>query len=225
MGIWLAILLLLYNNLIIFTPEPIHDQLYVPLNLTLAALLVLWARRAGFSWQSLGLILGRPGPALRWGIGLGVVLPMPIFLGLVLPEPVDSLAEARNYGEIAWTGLVFQSMLRIPLGTVVLEEIAFRGVLYGILLDRLGVRGAFIWSSIIFGLWHIAPTVEPLQGSDLVENDIVLGLAVLGGLVVAALGGLFFCWVRFRTGSIYGPALTHWLVNGLGAVGAFIATR
>jgi len=225
LAFWLVIPLLLYNNLSNLLPQSLHDQAYIPLNLTAAALLVLWARRAGFSWQALGLSLDRPGSTLRWGIGLGIVLPAPIFLALMLPEPVGSLADARDYGELAWSGLVYQALLRIPLGTIVLEEVVFRGVLYRVLRERFGVRGAFIGSSAVFGLWHITPTIELLQGSDLFSNDIMLGFAVLGGLVAAAVGGLLFCWLRHRTGSIFSPALTHWLINGLGATAAFIATR
>ena len=91
-------LLAVYNNLINVVPQPVHDRLFIALNLTVAVLMVLWARRRGFGWRELGLSLDRPILALSWGVALGLVLPAPIFLALVLPEPVSSLAASGDWG-------------------------------------------------------------------------------------------------------------------------------
>ncbi len=91
MALRVAGLLVLYNNLL-----PFHDQLYVPLNLTVALLLILWARGHGFSWRVLGFSSSRLVSALKWSIPLGLLLPTPVFLAAVLPESLSSLANARN---------------------------------------------------------------------------------------------------------------------------------
>ena len=56
-------------------------------------------------------------------------------------------------------------------------------------------------------------------------NLFLLALAIIGGVLAAFLGGLFLGWLRLRTGAIYGPALTHWLINALGALAAFLVAR
>ncbi len=88
--------------------------------------------------------------------------------------------------------MAYQTLLRIPLGTALLEEVAFRGVLFGVWLETAGARRALIGSSVAFALWHIAPTVELLEGSELFGSWFVLALGVLGGVFAAFLGGLFF---------------------------------
>ena len=227
MALRVAGLLVLYNNLNNLLPESTQNLLYIPLNLTVALLLILWARYRGYSWPVLGFSLSRDRlfSALRWGILLGVALPAPVFLALVLPEPVSSLADARDWDELQLSGLAYQTLLRIPLGTALFEEVAFRGVVYGIWRETAGTRRALIGSSVAFGLWHVAPTVELLQGSDLFGNSFTLELGVAGGVFAAFLGGLFFAWIRLRTGGVYGPILTHWLISALAALAAFVVVR
>lgn len=57
---FLATVLVLYNSLINLVPQGFHDQIYIQVNLIVAALVVFLARRIGFSWESLGLVLQRP---------------------------------------------------------------------------------------------------------------------------------------------------------------------
>ena len=47
----------------------------------------------------------------------------------------------------------------VPLGTVVPEELAFRGLLLALLARGRGVRAATLLSSGLFGLWHILPSL------------------------------------------------------------------
>jgi membrane protease YdiL (CAAX protease family) len=51
-------------------------------------------------------------------------------------------------------------LLRIPVGTVAWEEIAFRGVLQAALRRVLAEPAAIAVGSAVFGLWHIRPTAE-----------------------------------------------------------------
>ena len=53
---------------------------------------------------------------------------------------------------------VFNPLVRIPFGTVLLEETLFRGVLLALALRRWSVATAVIVTSAIFGLWHVVPT-------------------------------------------------------------------
>jgi membrane protease YdiL (CAAX protease family) len=53
--------------------------------------------------------------------------------------------------------LAYQVLLRMPVGTVLLEEVAFRGALYGMLRHSAGTSWATAVSAALFGLWHVLP--------------------------------------------------------------------
>ena len=218
----LALFLVVYNNLVNLLPQALHDLLYVPLNLLIGALLLLWARRHGFSWRELGLSPSSLRPGLRWGLLLGVALPAPLYLALALPEGMRSLIEDPRIEGVAVTGLAYRGLVRIPLGTALFEEVAFRGVLYGVWVRARGFRSAILGSSIAFGLWHVTPSLELLQQREWSHAPLFLAGGVVGTVIATFLGGLLFCWLRWRTGGAYGPALTHWLVNALALTAVFL---
>jgi membrane protease YdiL (CAAX protease family) len=219
---FIAAILVLYNSIVNLVPQAIHDQIYIPANLAVVALVVVVARRIGLSWVSLGLVPQRPWrTTLRWGLGVGMLLPAPLFLMLALPESLTSLAEPS--AEVMEGGLLlaYQALVRIPLGTALTEEVLFRGVLYGVWNTVGRARTAIIWSSVAFGLWHIVPALELLQRIG--QFDLfLLASGVIGGVVAAFLGGLLFCWLRIRCGSAYASILAHWLINALSLVALFL---
>ncbi|MFQ5934359.1 MAG: lysostaphin resistance A-like protein [Dehalococcoidia bacterium] len=219
----LIVSLVLYNNLINLLPRDAHDQPYVPLNLLAGLLLLLLARGYGLSWRDVGLSRTSIPSGLRWGLLLGVGLPSLLFLALLLPDPISSLMEDPRLEGLTLAGLAYRTLIRIPLGTALFEEMAFRGVLFGTWAKVASLRSAVVGSSLLFGLWHITPTFNALRTGDRVEEPALLLVSILAAVVVTFLGGLFFAWLRLRTGGIYGPVLTHWLINALAATAAFIA--
>ena len=116
--------------------------------------------------------------------------------------------------------LLFAVLVRIPVGTVLFEEVLFRGLGLALLLEKLHRAPAVLVNSAVFGLWHIAPTIVAIR-----LNDIDPGsLAGIGGLVgsalVTLLAGVVFSWLRLRTGSLVAPCLAHWSTNALGLLAA-----
>jgi hypothetical protein len=109
-----------------------------------------------------------------------------------------------------------QVFIVIPLGTALLEEIVFRGVLYAVLARRTTVWRAALASSIVFGLWHVAPTISSAQGNDITEHASVLGIAalVIGMVIAMAAAGMVFSWLRIRSRSLVAPFVLHAGVNG-----------
>jgi hypothetical protein len=107
-------------------------------------------------------------------------------------------------------------VVRIPIGTALVEEIVFRGVLLGSLLHA-GTAQAVIASSIAFGLWHLAPT------SILVRTNRLNAAVVPAGIALTAVAGAFLGWLRIETGSLAAPFLVHALVNSLAAGAALLA--
>jgi membrane protease YdiL (CAAX protease family) len=53
--------------------------------------------------------------------------------------------------------VAYQTLVRIPLGTVVLEEVAFRGVVLGLGGSAYGWVWATVLSAALFGMWHALP--------------------------------------------------------------------
>jgi membrane protease YdiL (CAAX protease family) len=118
--------------------------------------------------------------------------------------------------------------VRIPLGTALAEELLFRGALLGLYLRRHRPLVAVVMASVVFGLWHVLPTLGTL-GSNQVATDVTGGhlvariAAVCAFVVGTGTVGAWFCWLRPRSGSIVAPWLAHAAVNMSAFGGARIA--
>jgi membrane protease YdiL (CAAX protease family) len=111
----------------------------------------------------------------------------------------------------------------IPLGTVLFEEVAFRGVLWGLLRRGLGAIVATLVSSGLFGLWHVLPSLRLNRVNPAVADLVGRGgagqaLAVLGAVVFTAGAGVVLCELRRRSGSLLAPVGVHWAVNAFGVL-------
>lgn len=217
-----AALLAVYNNATNLLRLP--QRAYVPANLIACGLLTTAARRAGYRWRTLGLSRSGISPGLRWGAtGAGAVA-AGLGAALAWPRAAPFLADARVTG-LTPRALAFRVGVRIPLGTVLPEELAFRGVLLGAWAQERSVPAAVTGSSLLFGVWHIGPTLVALQ-----ENEVELGrggraLAVSGGVALTAVAGAALGFLRLRTGGIVAPALVHLATNALGTLAAHHAQR
>lgn len=190
-----------------------------------AALLLLVGRAAGLSWAQLGLGSGAVVRGLVWG-GVAVTCVALVFaLGLALPLTRRAFLDARHRAGARAT--ILGAALVVPLGTVVFEEVAFRGVLWGLLEVAHGAVWATGLSAVLFGLWHVLPAVDGARQNAptgrVARADLVRRVA--GTVAFTALAGLVFGMLRDLSGSLLAPALLHWGVNGLGVVAAALAWR
>ncbi|GGG23228.1 hypothetical protein GCM10007304_41280 [Rhodococcoides trifolii] len=92
-------------------------------------------------------------------------------------------------------------LFRIPVGTVVTEELIFRSVLHSLSRSTFGPRWSPAFDSIVFGLWHWR-----------VANGSLPAIAFTGA------SALVFDGLRQRGGGVVAPAMFHYAVNGGGAV-------
>ena len=53
----------------------------------------------------------------------------------------------------------------MPVGTVLLEEVGFRGVVYGLAERAHGPLAATAVSSGLFGLWHVLPALDAYRAN------------------------------------------------------------
>ncbi len=209
--------LVAYNNLLNRWP-PFNGALYVPLNLACAAALVILAGAADVSWQALGL---EPQAADLLGGGIAAtVLTAPVFVAARHPATAGLVADERVRG-LRGTALAYQVLIRIPLGTALLEEVAFRGVLPA-LFGGPSVSAA-LWSSVAFGLWHVAPTINLIEANRPATPSRTRMAVVLGTVVFTAAVGAFLVWLRWRTGSLSAGFALHACVNSLATLAAAAA--
>ena len=66
----------------------------------------------------------------------------------------------------------------MPLGTVLLEEIGFRGVVYGLSARMWGFAWATVISSVLFGLWHVQPAIGVVTSHPSFKQLNGVGVAV-----------------------------------------------
>lgn len=217
------LVLVAWNNVVV-TRLPGYPGSYLPANLAATGLLLMAARAAGFSWEELGLDRHRLRAGLRWGGLCSAVVAAGCAAGVTLPAVRPLFADARVAGA-AGGEVAYQVLVRIPLGTVLWEETAFRGVLLAALARMLSPRAAIAASAVVFGFWHIRPTLSATAANDLADGPVVRGLAVFGGCVIAAGAGALFAWLRIRSGSLLAPVLLHLATNTLGTLAAAAAHR
>jgi len=215
----LAAVLVAYNNLINLWPP--FQRLYVWINTCVAAAV------AGLALGPLNLeplTVGLTGNTLSEagaGAAAGVILTCPLYLALASPRWAKLVAD-RRLDDVDVRELLQRIFYRVPLGTALLEELAFRGVLFGLLLEN-GVAEAAVISSAAFGLWHIVPTFETARANRAVSGSIVW--AVAAGAVAAFGAGLVFVWLRVLTGGLAAPFAIHAAVNSSATLAGFLALR
>jgi uncharacterized protein len=202
------------------------DTLYVPRNLGLTALLLLLARRAGIGPDDLGLARRHLGGGLRWGSAAAAAVAAVLAIGASNADAIGPLAVLLDddRADLPAASLAFVALVRVPLGTAVFEEVAFRGLLLAACRRVWGTTSAVAVSSLVFGLWHIAPTAVTLGIND-VDPLAPAGLAAIAGsVVVTTVAGVGFSLLRLRSRSLLAPVLAHWATNSFGLLAA-TATR
>ena len=217
----LAALLAVWNNLANRVPG--HARAYVAVNLGLAAALLALARRLGLSWEALGLGGAALGRGLAVGAAPAALIALAYAAALATPRLRPMLADGRVVG-LAPRALAFGALVRVPLGTVVLEEVAFRAVLLAIWSAEQSVAAGVAGSSAVFGLWHIVPTLALLDANG-VQGRGVRTRAVAGAVLATGLGGAGLCALRLLTGSLAAPVLVHTASNSIGLVAGAAAGR
>ena len=164
-----------------------------------AALLIVlrgWKKRLGVdAWMTiLGLSWGRSRQMLNGilsGVGLALFI-LPLFsLVANRPEPPDlitQLALSSNATLRAW--LISAVLLAPPI-----EELMFRGALFGGLATTWNVRGAAVVSGATFWVMH---------GPEFVHWPAAVAIALLTALAT---------WLRVRSGSLWPSVAAHFGYN------------
>lgn len=202
------------------------EAAYLLRNLVVAALLVGVARWTGTSWAQLGLDPGDVGRGLRWGWFAVLAVAVGVATAGAVADRVPALARrlSDRRAELAPPRLAYHVFVRIPLGTAAFEEVAFRGVLLGVLLTASPTGWAVLASSIAFGLWHIGPTRLTLRING-VDDPAVRRREVVVAVVATTVAGVALCLLRLGSGSVLAPVVAHAAVNAFGLLAAALFQR
>lgn len=187
----------------------------VPVAVSGVIVLLILARRSGADRRRLGLDRGFLGKGMRLGLIVLAVVTLSVLVMALIPATRQVLGDDRFVG--MGTGeMLYETLVRIPFGTALGEELAFRGVLFGVLLAWFSPLRAALISSGLFGLWHVLPGIEALETTTAtgLASGLLGALSVAAQVVVTAGAGVVFCWFRLRSGSIAAPAMAHWAING-----------
>jgi membrane protease YdiL (CAAX protease family) len=196
---------------------------YIVAGIVTTAGLVLVAWRHHLTWTSLGLGRSTWVTGLLWSLAIIVVVGVVIGIAGGTPRLQHLFADER-ITEVSGLETARKALLDIPFGTVLIEEFAFRGVLLALGTILWSTPWAVVWTSVLFGLWHISPALEMHDSHQATTGTP--WLTVAGTIVFTALSGVGFAALRLYTGSLLPPAAMHWASNGTGVVvGWFVHRR
>jgi len=194
------------------------SELHPAGGLVVAACTVALGLWGGLDADRLGLSPGRLGDGLRYGgLAFGVVTVV-LLLGLAIPVTRDSFHSGQ--ADITAGHLLLQALVTIPIGTVLVEELAFRGSVLGLFRLAMPTTRAVVACSVLFGLWHVPSVLRAASGSD----GHVLAAAA-GTFAATFAAGVLFCWLRIRSGSLLAPALAHLATNTAALVVAWFVVH
>jgi membrane protease YdiL (CAAX protease family) len=206
---------------------------YIPWNCSVAAVLVVIAVKADHcSANDLGLARRRLPDGLRWGAAVSAGLLAIYLVGLALPATRDLFRDDR--ADVGTSALLWRTLVAIPLGTVLMEEIAFRGVLPAMFRRRTsrhanGALRADVYAALLFGVWHVLPSLDLTEANpalrDLLPGPLGVIAAIAGGVIGTAAAGMGLSWLRNRSGSLAAPAMLHISSNSIGYVLAWLVQR
>lgn len=193
----------------------------------LAAVLIGWSAttpRIPVRWQpiphaafgtSMSALTGAPQglspPALWAGLRWGAVAAAPVVLAVAAGTAIRPVRDGMAERTLpASTGRWL--LLRIPIGTVWTEEVAYRAALGTAARSSFGASGGRLVAATVFGLSHVPDALAARQ-------------SVSGTVLVTAAAGWIFDWLYTRSGSLVAPMLAHLAVNESGAVAALAVQR
>lgn len=201
----------------------VEGRPYIVTGLVTTAGLALIAWAHGLDAPEVGL--GRSTWVHGIAIAVGIVVVVGVVIGIAGSIPrLQHLFADERITEVSGLETTRKALLDIPFGTVLIEEFAFRGVLLALGDVLWPLPWAVVWTSVLFGLWHISPALEMHDSHTATQGSS--WTTVLGTVVFTGLSGVGFALLRLWTGSLFPPAALHWAANGSGVVvGWFVHRR
>ena len=208
-----------YNN--VSGEHPWRSRWYVPANACAAAAALSAAAASGLTAADIGLgrgawLPGRLASRLAAAVAAGWVL-------IAVVPATRPLLDDNRITSLEGRAVAYQAAVRIPVGTVLWEEVAFRGVLQAALRRVMAKGAAVTVTSVVFGIWHIRPTAEALALNRLAPSRGARIAAVTAVAAGTAAAGALLSVLRQRSGSLAAPVLVHLAANGTAPLASALA--
>lgn len=197
---------------------------YAAVNGAATAVLLAAARASGLSAAELGLARARARAGLRRGAGPSLVLAGAYATALAVPALRPVLRDAR-VAALDRRAVVRRALVGIPVGTVLWEEVAFRGVLRAALARTMSPRQAAAAAPALFAVWHVRPALDAVAANRVQSTPGRRAAAVVTACAGTAAADVLFAELRRRSGSLVAPALLHLTANVGGLLAAAAPQR
>lgn len=208
LGVLVAVLVA--ANIVRSTVVP--DGVHLAFNLATGGAAAAVARWAQLRDDELGLAPNTWRRGLRYGVAAGAAVLAVLVVASTVPLTRGAFDDER--AAIGGAELAARVLFVIPIGTVLVEELAFRGVLLGLAHRVTTPAGAAALTAGLFGLWHVLPAW------------LADGPAIAAGTLLATTAaGFGFGWLRTRSGSLLAPSMAHLATNSGALVASWLAVR
>ena len=178
-------------------------------------------RHYSLKWSELGFLKQHVLKKIVYGLFLGAIVYIIAYAAELFLESlkgtlpsltlyVTSYSLNGNHGNQTGS-LFFMFCILGNIINVIMEEGVFRGLFLNILDSKYSFIMAALFSSLLFGLWHIAAPVRSFF-----DGEISLTGAVLSALMLVATTGLTgfkFCLLAKLSGSLWMPMADHFFNN------------
>lgn len=190
-------------------PGRAHFAMSVALGLVITVSAV---RFGGLETKDLGLSSRSLDSGIRYGLAAFALVALAAAGTAMVPAGRDLLDVDDAY--VSAGALALRVALIIPIGTVIVEELIFRGVLHALLSEALSPSRAWIAGSVFFGLWHVFPSWR--------ADGALMATATFFATSVA---GAVFIWLRVRSDSLIAPCIAHLATNTVPLTVAWVLVR
>jgi membrane protease YdiL (CAAX protease family) len=173
----------------------------------------------GNTWRDLGLAPSTWLSGAVWGLAMVLLILLIFEIAIRLPRSSGMFGD-QNIAALPRWKVFWRALVELPFGTVLFEEVAFRAVLWSMLCRRMDWPVATLVTALLFGLWHILPSLDlHVRNPNLTTSArprVAQFQAIAGSVLTTAIGGLLFSALRIVSGSLFAPMGLHWATNGWG---------
>jgi len=222
----LIVLILLYGTVL---ARLVPRRFHIILNIGIALTAIMLGLGFGLTPKDMGISLATITSGIIIAVVASIVITVTTLIIALIP-PLRKFFLGDNLSKASGKLIAFEAGIRIPFSTALIEEVLFRGVLLGLLLTHYPTILARLYSSIVFGLWHIFPTIATLEQNDVTAQAIQHKkhrkyAGVTGTIIITTLAGLLFGYLRILANSIIAPWIVHWTINASGVAGIYVARK